>query len=110
MYAYVATSKYADHVSLHRLQNIQSRQGAHLSKQVMWDLMVRLDELVAGPVLKEMRRQLLEERVLQADERTVTVQREGEMRTRIWLVRSSRRLHHGQLFIHDAIEPSNRCI
>lgn len=78
VYAFVATAKYGDHLPLHRLQNILKRQGAHLSKQSMWDLMARLDDLVARPVLKEMHRQLLEERVLQADETTVRVLREGE--------------------------------
>ena len=63
VYAFVATSKYADHVPLNRLQSILKRHGAHLPKQTMWDLMVRLDELVAQPVLREMHRQLLEERV-----------------------------------------------
>lgn len=78
VYAFVASSKYGDHVPLHRLENILGRQGADLSKQTMWDLMVRLDELVAQPVLKEMHRQLLEESALQADETFVTVLREGE--------------------------------
>lgn len=78
VYAFVATSKYGDHLPLNRIQNILKRQGADISKQTMWDLMARLDELVAQPVLKEMRRQLLEERALQADETPVKVLREGE--------------------------------
>ena len=78
MYAFVATSKYGDHLPLHRISNILKRQGAHVSKQSMWDLMARLDELVAQPVLREMHRQLLEEPVLQADETPVTLLREGE--------------------------------
>ena len=93
VYAFVASSKYGDHVPLNRLQNILKRQGAHLPKQTMWDLMVRLDELVAQPVLKEMRRQLLEEDALQADETTIKVQTEGSRGTRrgiLWAWRNIR--------------------
>ena len=78
VYAFVATSKYGDHLPLNRIQGILKRQGADLSKQTMWDLMARLDELVAQPVLKEMRRQLLEEPALQADETPIKFLREGE--------------------------------
>ncbi len=93
VYAFIATAKYADHLPLHRLQGILKRNGAHLPKQSMWDLMVRLDELVAQPVLKEMHRQLLEERVLQADETTIKVQEEGVKGTRrgvLWAWRNLR--------------------
>ena len=93
VYAFVATAKYADHLPLHRLEGILRRHGAHLPKQTMWDLMVRLDELVAQPVLKEMRRQLLEEGTLQADETPIQFQREGERGTRrgiLWAWRNVR--------------------
>lgn len=93
VYAHVATSKYADHMPLNRIENIFKRGGVHLPRQTMWDLMVRLDELAAQPILKEMRRQMLEEDVLQADETPIQVQTEGESGTRrgfLWAWRNLR--------------------
>ena len=81
VYAFVATSKYSDHLPLNRIQQIFKRYGTHLPRQTMWDLLVRLDELVAQPVLKQMRAELLEERALQTDETPIRVQREGEKGT-----------------------------
>jgi len=78
VYAFVATSKYADHIPLHRLQGILKRHGAHLAKQTMWDMMDRLDDILARPILKQMHQELLEEEALQADETTVKVQIEGQ--------------------------------
>ncbi|QDU67897.1 IS66 family transposase [Engelhardtia mirabilis] len=93
VYAHVATSKYADHLPLNRIQSIFKRDGVHFARQTMWDLMVRLDEIVARPVLREMRRQLLEEEVLQADETPIAVQTEGQKGTRrgqLWAWRNVR--------------------
>lgn len=93
VYAYVATSKYSDHLPLNRIQSIFKRNGVHFARQTMWDLMVRLDELVGQPILREMRRQLLEEEVLQADETPVRVQTEGQKGTRkgqLWAWRNVR--------------------
>lgn len=81
VYAYVATAKYGDHLPLNRIQNMFKRGGVHLPRQTMWDLMLRLDELAAQPILREMHRQLLQEEVLQADETPIRVQVEGEKGT-----------------------------
>ena len=77
VYAHIATAKYADHLPLHRLEGIFKRYGVQISKQSMWDMLARVDELVAQPVLAEMRRQLLEEPVLHSDETPVTMRLEG---------------------------------
>jgi transposase len=77
VYAHVATSKYSDHLPLHRLSGIFKRHGVHLPKQTMWDMLVKVDELVAQPVLKQMRAELLESEVLHADETPVMVKNEG---------------------------------
>jgi transposase len=93
VYAHVVTAKYADHLPLHRIQGMFRRQGVHLPKQSMWDLLVRFDELAAQPVLREMHRQLLEEQELQADETTIKVQSEGQRGTRrgvLWVWRNVR--------------------
>lgn len=73
VYAHVAASKYADHLPLHRLEGIFKRRGLALSKQTMWDLLVRVDELVAQPVLEQARREMLCEGVLHSDETPVTM-------------------------------------
>ena len=76
VYAHVATAKYADHLPLHRLEGIFKRHGVQLPKQTMWDMLVRVDELLAQPILREMHRELLEEAVLHSDETPVTLRLE----------------------------------
>jgi len=76
VYAHIATAKYNDHLPLHRLQSIFKRYGEPIAKQSMWDMLVRVDELVAQPVLAQMRRELLAEDVLHADETPVTMRLE----------------------------------
>lgn len=71
VYAHVVTAKYCDHVPLNRLSGIFKRQGLNLPKQTIWDMLSRMDDLVAQPVLKQMHRELLEESVLLADETPV---------------------------------------
>ena len=92
-YAHVAVSKYQDHCPLHRMQGIFKRQGAQLSKQTMWDMLVTVDELVAQPILEEMRQELLKSQVLQSDESPVRMRLEdgkGSRETTAWLWRSVR--------------------
>jgi len=76
VYAHIATAKYSDHLPLHRLQGIFKRYGVPIAKQSMWDMLVRVDELVAQPVLAQMRAELLAEEVLHADETPVTMRLE----------------------------------
>lgn len=76
VYAHIATAKYADHLPLHRLEGIFKRYGVQLAKQSMWDMLVRVDEIVAQPVLRQMRSELLDEDVLHADETPVTMRNE----------------------------------
>ena len=92
-YAHVAVSKYQDHLPLHRLQGILKRQGAELSKQTMWDMLLTVDELVAQPILEAMREELLESEVLQSDESPVRMRLEdgkGSRETTVWVWRSLR--------------------
>jgi transposase len=76
VYAHVATAKYADHLPLHRLEGIFKRHGVHLPKQTMWDMLVRVDELLAQPVLTQIHKEMLEEPVLHSDETPVTLRLE----------------------------------
>jgi len=73
VYAHVATSKYADHLPLHRLEGIFKRHGVDLPKQTMWDMLVKVDELVAQPILRQMHAEILKEEVLHSDETPVTM-------------------------------------
>ena len=87
VYAHVATAKYCDHLPLHRLSGIFKRHGVHLPKQTMWDMLVKVDELVAQPVLKQMREELLQSEILHADETPVTVRNEdgkGSRKGYVW--------------------------
>ena len=74
VYAHLATAKYADHQPLHRLEGVYRRHGFDLPKQTMWEMLRRLDEIVAKPILAQMRSEVLEYRILQVDETPVTVQ------------------------------------
>lgn len=76
VHAHVAVAKYQDHLPLNRLENIFKRDGVKLSRQTMWDMLVRVDELVAQPVLAQMRKELVAEEVLHADETAVTLRLE----------------------------------
>ncbi|NCQ35721.1 transposase, partial [bacterium] len=58
VFAHVAVAKYQDHQPLNRLEGIFKRYGFKLPKQTMWDMLVRVDELVAQPVLQQMREEL----------------------------------------------------
>jgi transposase len=76
VYAHVATAKYADHLPLHRLEGIFKRHGVHLAKQTMWDMLVKVDELLAQPILRQIHKELLEEDALHSDETPVTMRLE----------------------------------
>ena len=92
-YAHVVVSKYQDHLPLHRMQGILKRQGAQLSKQTMWDMLVTVDELVAQPILEQARKELLESGVLQSDESPIRMRLEdgkGSRETMAWVWRSLR--------------------
>jgi transposase len=94
VYAHVATAKYCDHLPLHRLSGIFKRYGISLSKQTMWDMLVTVDELVAQPVVAQMRREILGAEQLHADELPMTVRLEGQKGVRrgyVWEWRTVRR-------------------
>jgi transposase len=93
VYANIVTSKYADHLPLHRLEGIYKRSGVHLPKQTMWDMLVRVDEIVAQPVLKQMHAELLEEPVLHADETPVTMRLDDSKGTKKGYAWGWRNLH-----------------
>lgn len=93
VYAHIVVAKYEDHSPLNRLQKIFKRHGIQVPRQSMWDMLVRVDELVAQPVLTQMRAELLQEDALHADETPVTYRLEegkGAKTGYIWVWRSLR--------------------
>ena len=86
-YAHLAVAKYGDHLPLNRLEGIYKRHGFRISRSSMWDMIRRIDELVAQPILKRMRTELLTEPLLHADETPTTVLLEdskGSRKAYIW--------------------------
>jgi len=95
VYAHLAVAKYGDHMPLHRLSGIYKRYGLKLPKSTMWELLARLDEIVAQPILTQMRTELLAGSHVQADETPVTVRPEegkGSRNGYIWTYRWRRRV------------------
>jgi len=87
VYAHLVASKYQDHVPLHRLSGIFRRYGFDLPKQTMWEMLRRADEVFAAPILKQMKKEVLKEPILHADDTPVTVRLEhgkGTREGRVW--------------------------
>lgn len=71
--AYVATSKYADHLPLYRLEDIFARNGLDVRRSTLSDWVEATAELLS-PIVHEMERDVLESRILQTDDTPVRVQ------------------------------------
>ena len=71
--AHVALSKYGHHLPLHRLEQIFAEQGYSISRKTMCDWVAGVAALVE-PVVREQKRLLLGEPLLQADETPVPYQ------------------------------------
>jgi transposase len=74
--AYVAVSKYGDHLPLYRLEGIFKRYDVELSRSTMCDWMATVAELLE-PIVKRMLSLILTSRVVQNDDTTVPVQDHG---------------------------------
>ena len=84
--AQVAVSKYADHLPLHRQEEIFRRQGLELPRQTMCDWMRACAELVS-PLYELMKQGALGSKAVQTDDTPVPVLDPGLPRTRtgrIW--------------------------
>lgn len=98
VYAHLAVSKYTDHVPLHRMVGIFKRHGFAIPKSTMWDMLVRVDELAAQPILAQCRRELLEQSLIQGDETPVAVRLEdqkGSKKAYVWVYLS------GEIVVFD---------
>jgi transposase len=71
--AHVATSKYADHLPLYRLEGILARHGVEISRKTMCDWMARVADLLE-PITMRMRALVLQSKVIHTDDTPVPVQ------------------------------------
>ena len=85
--AHVITSKYADHVPLHRQEGMLARNGVELSRSTLADWMAAAADLLK-PLYRLMLAQVLLSRVVQTDETRVPVLQPGFKKTksgRLWV-------------------------
>jgi transposase len=85
--AHVVTSKYADHLPLHRQEAMLARQGVELSRSTLCDWMAAVAKAFT-PLYTLMLSQVLKSRVVQTDETRVPVQEPGQDKTksgRLWV-------------------------
>jgi hypothetical protein len=85
--AHVITSKYADHLPLHRQEAMLARQGVELSRSTLCGWMAAAANLLT-PLYALMLSRVLQSRVVQTDETRVPVQEPGQDKTksgRLWV-------------------------
>jgi transposase len=85
--AYVATSKYGDHLPLHRLEHILKRQGAEIKRSTMCDWMAATANLLE-PMWNIMKGRLLKSAVIHTDDTVLPVLDKNLKKTRqgrIWV-------------------------
>jgi transposase len=85
--AHVITSKYSDHLPLHRQEAMLARQGVELARSTLADWMAASAELLK-PLYQLMLAEVLKSRVVQTDETRVPVLDPGRKQTkpgRLWV-------------------------
>ena len=73
MYVHLAVSKYGDHLPLYRQEQIFKRYGLSLSRQSMWEMILRLNEIVAKPIVEQMRVEVRGSPLLYSDDTPIKV-------------------------------------
>jgi transposase len=94
--AHVITSKYADHLPLHRQEAMLARQGVELARSTLADWMAAAATLLK-PLYQIMLAEVLRGRVVQTDETRVPVLDAGRKQTksgRLWVFVSDRDHSH----------------
>ncbi|HKB35465.1 MAG TPA: IS66 family transposase [Gemmataceae bacterium] len=79
--AHVITSKFADHVPLHRLAGQLARSGVNVARSTLGGWLARAADLL-NPLVALMHRRVLRSRVLHGDDTGVKLRVEGADRTR----------------------------
>jgi transposase len=78
--AQIAVSKFSDHLPLYRQEQMYSRLGVHLTRQVMADWMIKLGEGL-NPLIGLIHERILDGPVVHADETPVRVLTKDGVRT-----------------------------
>jgi transposase len=78
--AQIGVSKYLDHLPLYRQEQIYTRLGVHLTRQVMADWMIKLGEALK-PLIGLMHERILDGPVVHADETPVKILTKDGVRT-----------------------------
>jgi transposase len=71
--AHIITSKYCDHLPLHRQEQIIARHGIHLSRKTLCDWVMQTADVLA-PIVGAMREEVLLSKVIHTDDTPVRVQ------------------------------------
>jgi transposase len=79
--AHVLTSKYADHLPLHRMEGIFARHGIDIQRSTLCDWVGACAELLS-PMVREMHRRILQSDKIHTDDTPVPVQIRGRKKTR----------------------------
>lgn len=91
--AHVMVQKYADGVPLYRQEKIWKREGVELSRATMANWMIQTAQNWLKPLWRQMKRQLLSQKVIHADETVVQVLKEpgkaASSESRMWVYSSS---------------------
>ena len=85
--SHVITSKYADHIPLHRQEGIFSREGLDMNRSTLSDWVGRCADLLK-PIYDAMREDVLASRIIQTDDTPVPVREKGRTDTkkgRLWV-------------------------
>ena len=79
--AHVLTSKYGDHLPLHRLEGIFRRHGIDIARSTMCDWVGAMAFHLA-PIVRQMRREVLTSKMVHTDDTSVPVQDRSRTTTR----------------------------
>ena len=79
--AYVAVSKWGDHLPLYRLENIFARQQVHIARSTMCAWLAAGAKLLE-PLLQRMVQRVKQSRVIHTDDTRVPIQSPGEQKCR----------------------------
>lgn len=80
--AEILVKKYADHLPLYRISEIQSREGIYISRQILSKWVVR-SAFALRPLFDEMKRQILDSQVVFIDESPVKMLDPGAGKTKL---------------------------
>lgn len=102
--AYIITAKYADGLPLYRLEGILKREGHGVSRSVMANWIIRLEDVVR-PLLNLIREEQNSYRYLQADETRIQVLKEdgktAQSQKWMWVTRGGPPDRPSVLFAYD---------